>query len=208
MTPQQWASYQANGGSIDEDGNLEIISGMEQYISEYVCNDRYMLMSISNRYNSANNSTTPIIGYVNAEEALQLIGYGGSGVIKNAIGKMPIVISPYISISAEDIYEWRGKWGEGGNTYGLAASLSRTKRGTIVKTITTANPQKVFTSQELANMFGSGTGTYTAYVMNGDHAAQGADIIATYIQSGEVYVRFNATPTAGAYRFNYMISRF
>lgn len=210
MTPQQWASYQANGGSIDEDGNLTIISGMEQYISEYVCNDRYMLMSISNRYNNAIDSTRPVIGYVNAEEALQLIGYGGSGVIKNAIGKMPIVISPYISISTEDIYEWRGKWGEGGNTYGLRASLERTKRGTIVKTITASNPQRIFTSSDLASIFGlvSMSGTFTAYLMNGDHSAQGADIIATYIQNGEVYVRFNTTPTAGAYRFNYMISRY
>ena len=206
MTPTQWSNYQANGGSIDADGNLEIISGMEHYISTDLVDDRYMLMSILQR---GAQQIQPVIGYVDAEEALSLIGYGGSGVIKNAIGKMPIVISPYISISTEDVYEWRGKWGEGGNTYGLRASLERTKRGTIVKTITTANPQKVFTAQELANIFGTQSGgTYTAYVMNGDHAAQGADIIATYIQSGEVYVRFNTTPTAGAYRFNYMISRF
>lgn len=133
---------------------------------------------------------------------------------------VPVVIKPFVSIdSYGDVYKGDSYW-QGSSNHSLNGTLgsinnnisdlsnSKIRSGTIVKTITTANPQKVFTAQELVNMFGSGTGTYTAYVMNGDHAAQGADIITTYIQSGEVYVRFNATPTAGAYRFNYMISRY
>ena len=52
------------------------------------------------------------------------------------------------------------------------------------------------------------SGTLTAYLSNGDHAAQGADVIATYIQNGEVYARFSTTPVAGAYRFNYTITRY
>jgi hypothetical protein len=79
----------------------------------------------------------------------------------------------------------------------------------VVKTITASNPQKIFTDSDLRSIFaGTGGGTISAYLSNGDHAAQSADIIATYIQSGEVYARFSSTPSAGAYRVNYIMCRY
>lgn len=212
MPSDKWASYLANGGSVDDNGNLTPISNMYRYFT-----DDPMELSILQNVPEAR----PVIAYMDAENAMgflqmfHVVSY--PAYFQNFKGKMPVVICPNISISQENVFDWNNKWG--GNDYGLVNTTGQlwnrvmnnpvTRAGTIVKTITTANPQRVFTASELANIFGTQSGgTYTAYVMNGDHAVQGADIIATYIQSGEVYVRFNATPTAGAYRFNYMISRF
>lgn len=212
MTPTQWSNYIANGGGIDDDGYLITISAMGNYLSEEPMELSVLQMTPEVR---------PVIGYMSASMAMNMlqmfhiISY--PAYMSNFKGKMPVVICPNISISQENVFDWNNKWG--GNNYGLVNTTGQLwnramnnpviRAGTIVKTITTANPQRVFTASELANMFGTQSGgTYTAYLMNGDHAAQGADIITTYIQSGEVYVRFNATPTAGAYRFNYMISRY
>ena len=212
MTPTQWSNYIANGGGIDDDGYLITISAMGNYLSEEPMELSVLQMIPEVR---------PIIGYMEASWAMNMLQLfhivSYPAYMGNFKGKMPVVICPNISISQENVFDWNNKWG--GNNYGLVNTTGQLwnramnnpviRAGTIVKTITTANPQRVFTAQELANIFGTQSGgTYTAYVMNGDHAAQGADIIATYIQNGEVYVRFNATPTAGAYRFNYMISRY
>lgn len=216
MPSDKWASYLANGGSVDDNGNLTPISNMYRYFT-----DDPMELSILQNVPEAG----PVIAYMDAENAMgflqmfYVVSY--PAYFQNFKGKMPVVICPNISISQENVFDWNNKWGSSGSNsnnglvnvtgqlWNRAMNNPDTRAGTIVKTITTANPQKVFTAQELANIFGTQSGgTYTAYVMNGDHAAQDADIIATYIQSGEVYVRFNATPTAGAYRFNYMISRF
>ena len=212
MTPTQWSNYIANGGGIDDDGYLINISTMSRYLS-----DEPMELSVL----QMTPEVRPIIGYMEASWAMEMLQMfhvvSYPAYFQNFKGKMPVVICPNLSISQENVFDWNNKWG--GNNYGLVNTTGQLwnramnnpviRAGTIVKTITTANPQKVFTASELANIFGTQSGgTYTAYVMNGDHAAQGADIIATYIQSGEVYVRFNTAPTAGAYRFNYMISRY
>lgn len=215
VTASQWSQYISDGGGIDADGNLT----QPYYIFNYLT-DEPMEISILQMVPQAN----PIIAYMEATEAIDLFIDSSlpTYYIDNPKGRMPIVIAPNISISQENIYDWNNKWGSSGSksNYGLAnvagtmwgktMSEPITRAGTVVKTITAANPQKVFTSADLASIFGLTTmsGTITAYLMNGDHAAQGVDIIATYIQSGEVYARFSGTPTAGAYRFNYIISRY
>ena len=211
VTATQWAQYIADGGSVDADGNLT----QPYYIFNYLT-DEPMEVSVLQMVPRAN----PIIAYMEATEAIDLFidPTLPSYYIDNPKGRMPIVIAPNISISQENIYDWNNKWG--GNTYGLVNTTGQlwnktmnepeTRSGTVVKTVTATNPQKIFTSSQLASIFGvtAMSGTITAYLMNGDHAAQGADIIATYIQSGEVYARFSTTPTAGNYRFNYTISRY
>lgn len=210
MTSRQWSDYIDAGGSIDEDGNLEVISNMGQYLSTYLVNDSELQVSIIKKWeNGSSIYNRPAIGYIDAEDALELLQLGASsGVLKNTKGKMPVVLGPFISMSVDDVYEWQGKWG--GPSYGLITRLGNTKSGTVVKTITASNPQKIFSTSDLEAIFNVGimSGTLTAYLSNGDHSAQSADIIATYIQSGEVYARFSTTPTAGNYRFNYTISRY
>lgn len=216
MTATQWANYTANGGYVDSDGYLATINSMSNYMSTDTMEISTLQLIPQSR---------PIIAYMEASMAMQMLQMfhvvSYPAYFKNFKGKMPVVICPNISMSLDNIYDWNNKWGSSGtnsnnglaNVTGMlwnkAMNNPVTRAGTIVKTITTANPQRILTAQELANIFGTQSGgTYTAYLMNGDHSAQGADITATYIQSGDVYVRFNTTPTAGAYRFNYMISRF
>ncbi len=215
VTASQWSQYISDGGGIDADGNLT----QPYYIFNYLT-DEPMEVSVLQMVPRAN----PIIAYMEATEAIDLFidPTLPTYYIDNPKGRMPIVIAPNISISQENIYDWNNKWGSSGSksSYGLAnvagtmwnktMNEPETRSGTIVKTVTASNPQKIFTSADLATIFGmtAMSGTITAYLMNGDHAAQGADIIATYIQSGEVYARFSTTPTAGNYRFNYTISRY
>lgn len=218
IRPDKWTAYVSAGGYIHDDGTLEFITNMPTYIEEEMFEVSIMQMV---------PRTRPIIAYLEgglADAALNLIPKptDPQGVIIDAYGKVPIVIDPNISISQENIYDWNNKWGSSGSKadaglvnvagtlWNKTMSEPETRSGTVVKTITASNPQKIFTSSDLASIFGlvSMSGTFTAYLMNGDHSAQSADVIATYIQNGEVYARFNTTPSAGAYRFNYTISRY
>ena len=217
MLSDKWTQFKTDGGYIDDDGYFVFPSGHD--LDDYI-GDATMLQSFLDR-STANltDFVKPVFLVRPADypHAASSSSYSGTGV--------PVVIAPVRSIGGllgADDFDWTNKWGSSGTnaSTNLRSVVGRlwnktmsepiTRAGTVVKTITAANPQKIFTSADLASIFGltTMTGTITAYLMNGDHAAQSADIIATYIQSGEVYARFSGTPTAGNYRFNYIMSRY
>lgn len=213
MLNDKWTQFKADGGYIDNDGYLVFAEGKSW--GNYVTL-RSMHQSFLTRGTTAIENFIKVVAYLKPEDYRPISSYTVSGT------GVPIVLLPHRSIGSEEDYDFAHKWGSSGTyeNYGLANVLGYlwdrvmsepiTRSGTVVKTVTATNPQKIFTSSQLASIFGLTTmsGTITAYLMNGDHAAQGADIIATYIQSGEVYARFSTTPTAGNYRFNYTISRY
>ena len=223
MTEEQWTAYVNAGGYIYQrpDEETETTKDVLQSVNNLVnyFEPEVMYLSYVSR-----NTNSPTFAYLLAYEAdavLHFMDYSLDYTYIILQGFVPVVIAPRKSLSpSQGICDWQNKWGSSGanSSYGLLdvsyelwkKTMSDTKSGTVVKTITATNPQKIFTSADLASIFGvtAMSGTITAYLMNGDHAAQGVDIIATYIQSGEVYARFSTTPTAGNYRFNYTISRY
>jgi len=85
------------------------------------------------------------------------------------------------------------------------------RSGTWVRTITATTQPAIFTNAQCNSMLGvsnSTNGNTVVVLTNGDHAAQGADVIGTFYYNGSWYARMNATPAAGAYRFNYFIVYF
>ena len=218
MLSDSWTQFKADGGYIDDDGYLVFAAGKTwgDYVSYGMGGLGLMYQSFLTRGTTAIENFIKVVAYLKPEDYRPVSTYNVSGT------GIPIVLAPQRSIGDSGDFDFVNKWGSSGSksNYGLANVIGtmwnktmnepETRSGTIVKTITATNPQKIFTSSQLASIFGvtAMSGTITAYLMNGDHAAQGADIIATYIQSGEVYARFSTTPTAGNYRFNYTISRY
>lgn len=84
--------------------------------------------------------------------------------------------------------------------------------GTVVKNVAATPVQRCWAKSELVSLFGGTShNAFICYVMNGDRAAQQADVISVSYNSSNnssvngLYVRFSSTPTAGAYRFNYIM---
>lgn len=96
-------------------------------------------------------------------------------------------------------------------------TFPRIKYGTLVKTITATNPQRIWTKAEIATMFGESSlslANVAAFVMNGDRAAQGTDVVGVSFNNSNttsangIWCRFSGTPAAGSYRFQYVFIRF
>ena len=90
-------------------------------------------------------------------------------------------------------------------------STYRVRASTVVRVITATSQPIVFTNAQCNSVLGvsNSTNANTVVVItNGDHAAQSADVLGTFYYSGGWYVRMNATPAAGNYRFNYFMVYF
>ena len=203
------------GGSIGEDGFITPPSGgLVGYVTTYYVMTSYVSKTV---FTTSQNAEEPIIAYMKNEDFAQFKPYPLEAMEHMQGNGVPVVIKPYLSIdSYGDIYKGDSYWPGGSNQslYGALSTINdkipngTMRSGTVVKTLTASNPQKIFTASDLSSIFGANAGTISAYLSNGDHAAQSADIIATYIQSGEVYARFSSAPTAGAYRVNYIMCRY
>lgn len=216
MFESEYNAFIAQGGSIDEDGFIVPPSGIGllNFVTAYYVMTSYVSKTV---FTTMQNAEEPIVAYMKNEDFAKFKPYPLEAMEHMQGNGVPVVIKPYLSIdSYGDIYKGDSYWpgGSDQSLYGALSTINNKipngtmRSGTVVKTLTASNPQKIFTATDLSSIFGANAGTISAYLSNGDHAAQSADIIATYIQSGEVYARFSSTPSAGAYRVNYIMCRY
>lgn len=90
-------------------------------------------------------------------------------------------------------------------------SRNRIRGGSVVKVVPAARDFKLWTADEVNTILGvtnSNLGNTAIYVSNGHYESQSHIIDAVYYKSannGEWWVHFGDTPSAGSFRFNYII---
>lgn len=95
-----------------------------------------------------------------------------------------------------------------GNLITRGNSIKTIKAGTVVKTVTTAISQNIWTKSELntlLGMTGVDAGNSVIYACNGDYSANSVDIVAVHWNGTNVAARFSSAPAAQAFRINYII---
>lgn len=223
MLSDSWTQFKADGGYIDDDGYLVFAAGKtwDDYVSYGMGGLGLMYQSFLTRGTTAIENFIKVVAYLKPEDyrPVSLYNVSGTGI--------PIVLAPQRSIGDSGDFDFVNKWGSSGTSanYGLANVIGTmwnkmlnprplVKAGTLVKSINATANHAVFTNGDIRQILGLPQGTTissantTVYITNGDHDAQSVDVDYTYKSSIYWYAHFNGTPSAGNYRFNYIIVYF